>query len=321
LDNATHTLTGYFLSRAGLNRLTPNATAILLLSANAPDIDILALAGGSLNYFHFHRHLTHSLAFAPVLAAVAVLLVRVIGRKSFPLAAAFVVAVLGVLSHLLLDLTNEYGIRLLLPFSHAWLHWDLTSIIDVWILTAFALCLIAPLVSNLVGQEIGSPQKRKYPGRGFAWLALAFLTLYDAGRWVSHTRALAVLESRVYDGASALRVAAFPQGSNPFRWRGLAETENAYQFFDVPVLSTPDPAAVRVIFKAEPSAAIEAAGQTEEFRIFKDFAIYPLWRAVPADSPEGATRVVLTDIRFPFSVRAITDQSNFIKNVQFSFGR
>src|SRR5262252_6337057 len=37
MDNLTHTAIGLFLSRAGLNRLTPRATAILLLASNAPD--------------------------------------------------------------------------------------------------------------------------------------------------------------------------------------------------------------------------------------------------------------------------------------------
>ena len=61
MDPLTHTATGLLLSRAGLNRWTPLATPILILAANAPDIDVVTAAGGSLNYLHYHRHLTHSL--------------------------------------------------------------------------------------------------------------------------------------------------------------------------------------------------------------------------------------------------------------------
>jgi inner membrane protein len=307
-----------------LNRVSPQATALLILSANAPDVDILALAGGGLNYFHFHRHLTHSLIFAPVLAAAAVGVIRLIRRKSFPIGPAFLVALLGVASHLLLDLTNEYGIRLLLPFSGAWLHWDLTRIIDVWILAVFVFCLAAPFLSNLVGGEIGSPAKRRFPGRGFAWLALAFLAFYDAGRWVLHSRAIAILDSRLYDGSAPLRVAAFPT-ANPFLWRGLAETGNAYQVFQLPVLNGPGltdgQTDVQAIFKAEPSPAIEAANQTEAFQVMRNFAQYPLWQAVPADSPEGGTRVVLSDMRFPFSSIALVDRSNVVRSAVFSYSR
>ena len=54
MDPLTHTATGLFLSRIGLNRWTPRATPILLLAANAPDLDILTASGGSLNYLHYH---------------------------------------------------------------------------------------------------------------------------------------------------------------------------------------------------------------------------------------------------------------------------
>ena len=81
MDNLTHTAIGLFLSRAGLNRLTPLATPILLLAANAPDIDILSVAGGSLSYLHYHRPLTHSLVAMPIMALLPVAVVGFAGRK------------------------------------------------------------------------------------------------------------------------------------------------------------------------------------------------------------------------------------------------
>jgi len=117
MDPLTHTATGLFLSRAGLKRWTPLATPILLLAANAPDIDIVSGLGGSLNYLHYHRHLTHALAAMPVMAILPVLLVRAVARKPVRWWGAFAAAMVAVAVHLLLDLTNVYGIRLLLPFS------------------------------------------------------------------------------------------------------------------------------------------------------------------------------------------------------------
>ena len=75
MDPLTHTATGLFLSRAGLNRLTPMAAPIVMLAANSPDIDIVTLAGGPLTYLHYHRHLTHALAAMPVMALLPVVLV------------------------------------------------------------------------------------------------------------------------------------------------------------------------------------------------------------------------------------------------------
>ena len=74
MDNLTHTATGLFLARAGLKRWSPGGTAIVILAANAPDIDIVTAIRGSLNYLHYHRHLTHSLLLMPVMAILPVIL-------------------------------------------------------------------------------------------------------------------------------------------------------------------------------------------------------------------------------------------------------
>ena len=55
MDNLTHSLTGLMLSQAGLNRFYPRATLLLVISANIPDIDFVAIAGGPLYYFEQHR--------------------------------------------------------------------------------------------------------------------------------------------------------------------------------------------------------------------------------------------------------------------------
>ena len=159
MDTLTHTAIGLFLSRAGLNRWTPRAAPILILAANAPDIDILSAAGGSLGYLHYHRHLTHSLIAMPVMALLPVLLVRMATRKPIHWAGAYCAALIAVASHLLLDWTNVYGIRLALPFSGQWFRGDLTSVVDLWI---WGLCLLGvagPFLSRLVGSEIASGRR------------------------------------------------------------------------------------------------------------------------------------------------------------------
>src|SRR5436189_490339 len=133
MDPLTHTATGLFLSRAGLNRLTPYAAPILILAANAPDIDVVSGLGGSLNYLNYHRHLTHSAILLPLMALLPVLLVRLFARRPLRWAGAYLISAIGVASHLALDWTNIYGIRLLLPFSSRFFHLDITSVIDLLI--------------------------------------------------------------------------------------------------------------------------------------------------------------------------------------------
>src|SRR5271157_199313 len=144
MDNLTHTAVGLFLSRAGLNRWTPRATPILLVAANLPDVDILAALGGSLSYLHYHRHWTHSLLAMPLMALLAVVLVRMIFRSPIRWLGAFAAALVGVASHLLLDLTNTYGVRILLPFSSAWFRFDIASFPDPWAWTILLLGILAP---------------------------------------------------------------------------------------------------------------------------------------------------------------------------------
>ncbi len=68
MDNLTHSLIGLSASKAGLERLSPGTTTLCILAANAPDADIVALAGGRWAYLHHHRGITHSIAGTIVLA-------------------------------------------------------------------------------------------------------------------------------------------------------------------------------------------------------------------------------------------------------------
>jgi inner membrane protein len=189
LDNLTHSLVGLFLARSGLKRATPYGTAILVLAANAPDADVIGWFWGRPTWLHWHRNITHSLTGAPFMALLCVGAVALFARKAkIRWLAAFWIALAGVLSHLLLDLTNAYGIRLLLPFSGHWSHLDLTPVVDLTIWAILLLGVVAPWFSRLVGSEIGE----KNPNRGKAGWAIAALLLftgYDYARYVFHARA------------------------------------------------------------------------------------------------------------------------------------
>jgi inner membrane protein len=327
MDNLTHTLTGLFLSRVGLNRWTPQASAILMLAANAPDIDVVSAAGGSLNYLHYHRHLTHSLAAMPVMAILPVLLVRGISRKPVHWLGAFCAAMIAVASHLLLDWTNSYGIRLLLPLSGQWLRLDWTNVIDVWIWAVLLLGLAGPFLARLVGSEIASGSLRqRYPGRGFAGFALCFLLLYDWGRGTLHGRAVAELQSRIYGESAPSRVAALPDAANPLAWRGIVETPDSYAVASLNLAGAFDPTRAQVFHKPDPDPAMEAASRTATFQTFLDFSQFPLWRVSPADEPENSKLVEVMDMRFgsplapAFMAGAVVDSRLRVLRTWFQLG-
>src|ERR1017187_6398365 len=327
MDNLTHTAIGLFLARAGARKWTPRATAILLVASNAPDIDVLSGAAGPLAYLHYHRGLTHALVAMPVLALLSVAVVRVAGRKALYWPGALAAGMLGVAAHLLLDWTNLYGVRLLLPFSGRWLRLDSTAVVDLWIWAIAAAALAGPFLARLVGSEIASGgAKPRHHGRGAALFALVAVMALDCGRLILHARAVAMLDARVYQGDSPTRVAALPNPFNPLRWRGLVETPAYYAVADLDVAGDFDPTRALILYKPDADPALDAAARTPVFQEFLRFNQYPLWRGSPAPTLEGGKVVELFDLRFGtptapgFQATALVDPHLRVIDATFRFG-
>lgn len=284
------------MARAGLGKFCPKAAVLLVLSANAPDIDIVALSGGPLKYFEIHRGYTHSLVGLPFMALLAVLVTAALFRQKLPWVRAFLLCVLGVASHLLIDWTNDYGVRFLLPFSSAWSALDLNSLYDGAIWAALIFAALWPLLERLVNGEIGV---RGPAGRGVAIFALTFFVAYDCGRALMHNRAVAQLQSVLYDGAAPLKTAALPNPFNPFHWKGVVETARSYRLIPLNALGTLEPRNALVFYKRPLQGNLKLAAQTAPFRYFLYFARFPVWSEdQTADGSALVTRVGLMDLRF-----------------------
>ncbi len=72
------------LARAGLGRNVPRAGLLLMVAANAPDLDIVTWLGGTSTYLEYHRWFTHSILAVPLMAAVSVGIARWFVRGPFP---------------------------------------------------------------------------------------------------------------------------------------------------------------------------------------------------------------------------------------------
>jgi inner membrane protein len=259
---------------------------------------------------------------APVMALLPLLLVRLAARKPIEWKKAYLISLIGVASHLALDLTNVYGVRLLLPFSARWLRLDITSVIDPWIWAVFLLAVIGPALSKLIGSEIG---ERSRPSRTPAIVALSFLALYNCARAVIHERAIATVDSRIYNGAPPRRVAAFPRAYNPFVWRGLVEGDSFYSLVDVNVLDIFDPTDRSVFYFPDERDAIRVARQTEVFRDFLAFSQFPVWTVTPISEPANGFRIEVSDLRFGtspgqgFTATAILNSQLQVVHTSFQF--
>ena len=215
MEPVTHILTGACLARSGLNRRAAYATLTMAVAAEFPDIDTLWSVRGPVESFTHHRGITHTFLGLPFEAALVVAAVYGLHRwrkaraaraeathpvdalhVRKPLTAApvrwsllYVFALLALLSHLLLDFTNNYGIRPFFPFSDHWYAASIVFIIDPWILLVLAGALIAPLIFKLVGSEIGE-RHQVYRGRGWAIAALLGILGWWTLREVEHEKAV-----------------------------------------------------------------------------------------------------------------------------------
>lgn len=223
MDNLTHSLVGLAAAKAGLENLSPRATTLCILAANAPDADIVTLIFGRWTFLHHHRGITHSIVGAFALA-LALPLIFYLGdlliaraRKRVPnirLPGLLLASVIATATHPLLDWTNNYGVRFLLPWNPKWFYGDFVFIIDpflwivlggaaflltsktlkhvvVWILIALVpsyLVLVAPTGPTRLGSEtllrllwivalivLVTLYRRKIGGRAGAKIAIAAL--------------------------------------------------------------------------------------------------------------------------------------------------
>lgn len=321
MDNLTHSLVGLMMSRAGMDRRVKKAAALMILAANAPDIDTVSGLGGALNYLKWHRGYTHSLAAAPVVALAPLLVMMIFRWRLSWWAYAF--SLVGVLSHLALDWTNTYGIRMLLPFSSQWLRLDQTDVVDPWIWALLLAAVGAPALARLVSSEIGA-KAGAGPRRGWAWFALIVLSGYEGARYAAHARALAVMGAHVYNGSIAARLTALPDRMNPWRWRGVAEADGFVDIVPVDLSEAFDPSDGRIDYEQEPNPAMDSARRAPAFEQFARFCQVPFWKITPL--VEG-TRVELIDLRFGtpenpgFEASGVVDSSGRVHDAKFTFGR
>ncbi|MDP3070644.1 MAG: metal-dependent hydrolase [Opitutaceae bacterium] len=213
MDPVTHVLLGANLAHAAFGRRLGRAAALVGgLAAFAPDADVfIHSAADPLVAIAHHRGFTHSLAFAPVGAAVvaALWLVRPTWRDRSRWLPLWAAATLAWLSHALLDAATSYGTQLLWPFSTARAGWDLIAIID----PVFTLALLAGLVAAL-WRGTARP----------AVVALAFAAAYLALGGVQHGRARAAQERLAASrGHAPVRAEIMPTLANNLVWRALYE--------------------------------------------------------------------------------------------------
>jgi inner membrane protein len=308
LEPITHFLTGACLGRAGLNRKTALATATVTLAAEAPDLDVLGSLKGPVFGFGHHRGFTHSFLGLVLVSAVVVGFIyfiwRLRGKKTkdpnLPprWGLLFGFAYLAGLTHILLDFTNNYGVRPFWPFSERWYSWDIVFIADPVILALLVAGLVLPAFFGLIDKELGV-RHRGPRGRWAAIVALAGVVALWGVRDYEHRRAVNALEARTYEGANPARVSAYPYWWSPFHWSGVVETQNFFATMMIESLTPEvDPnGEMQVFYKPEETPVTVAAKSSYLGRVYLDWAQYPLTETEQV--PEGYV-VRFRDLRYAY---------------------
>jgi membrane-bound metal-dependent hydrolase YbcI (DUF457 family) len=340
LDNVTHTLVGATLARTPLGRAGRGVTAALLIASNAPDIDIVATAGGGLKYLEWHRGPTHGplgVIGLGLLTAGIVWVGRRLSRRdeagpdqpdaSFAMLAA--VSMIAVAVHVLMDLPTSYGTRPLSPFDWHWYAVDWMPIVDIYLLMALAAALF--------GRSTVAQQQRK------AAVVLVLIAANYGLRAVSHHKALELAPqlfgptlpdwcdapddaerpidswprrsppSPAPPGRRCLvEIAAMPSFTSPFRWRIVAQMSNAYELHDIDLLdkgftdlayASEAPWRMTLRYPNVWTPAVKQAATTRVGQKFLAFSRFPAARS--AVDAHGVTTVRWTDVRFAGGVVSV----------------
>lgn len=147
MDNLTHTLVGATMAEAGLKQRTALGGATLMIGANFPDIDVLALFfPGSIDV---RRGATHGFLALAILPFALAWLMRSYDRnvrlrrdptaQPADLRQLLLLSALAIWTHPTLDFMNTYGMRWLMPFVNTWFYADGLFIVDLYILLMLGL--------------------------------------------------------------------------------------------------------------------------------------------------------------------------------------
>ena len=311
MEPIEHLLTGACLARAGFNRKAAYATVAMTLAAEAPDLDTLWSVKGPIAAFQHHRGWTHTFLGVPFEAAILVVLFWLLHRwRTRPASSAkpprapvrwgllYLFLLLAQLSHLLLDWTNNYGLRPFFPFNPRWYAGSFVFIFEPVLFLILLIALVAPSLFGLINSEVGA---RRPAFRGQNWAIAGLLAVLALWTWrfVEHEKAVALAQTGDYSGAEVLRVTASPYPTNPYRWHTVVETPAFYQTATANTLSgiLTTGASSDIIYKPSTTPATLAAKRSWLGQVYLDWSSWPVV-AETSNVPGGFTTITFEDLRF-----------------------
>jgi len=279
MDTITQGLLGAVTAQLGFRRrIGRDATWLAATAAVVPDLDALVsslfaglLTDTEVNDFFMistHRGLSHSMLFIPLMCLPLAFLWWWFKRKStnpISFGLLYLCALVGMLSHPLLDWCTTYGTQLFAPLTNHRYAIDAVPIVDI----IYTPILILTLVACWLARR-GNDRPRR-AGLTVGWigfgLSVAYLAAgYGIQRYLVHRFAPPDAQT------AQIIVKAYPQLGTIFAWRITRQTPDAWAAAKVNVLFPNSWARVewnRTL--TESNAWIDQARTISEVKIFEWF--------------------------------------------------
>ncbi len=219
MDTLTHALLGGTIGATVLGRRLGWRAAVWGgVAAAVPDLDILpVLLSDPISEWRLHRGATHSFIVAtlaaPLFGWIAARRAPETGRRR-----AWrdwgLLWLLGLCSHIILDVMTSYGTQILWPLSPFRAAWHVIPVID----PLYSVLVLLPFLAGMLLAR----HWRLVRGLGIAFLALSTLYLFVAGAMNNTAR---VIAARMLDerGVRVARLMAYPVLFTPYFQRIYAE--------------------------------------------------------------------------------------------------
>ncbi len=293
MDTFTQIVLGAAVGQAiGYRRLGRTALAIGAVGATLPDLDVVGNSLGSLAEWQYHRGITHSLFFGPVVGPLLGYPLWRAYRRWRPsspcaqpegLGAIVAVLILSIVTHPLLDLFTVYGTQLLAPFWDARFSISGVAIID----PIYTVIVLAAVILGLLRHRWA------IPGAAVA-LTLSSGFLFYA--WEQNQRAESEARRQLaVQGQRSADLRAYTTIFQPWLRRIVVQEESRVR---IGFVSTWQPGPIPWACVPRPDdPLIGRALATPEVQILARFAQQQIWPHLRRDD-QGRTVVRFSDLRY-----------------------